>query len=269
MWMSKLSLSRAWEETNAVLARDGRLFVAVALALFVLPGLVLSVSMPSSEPGKFPPAGPWIAIALAVLLISLIGQLAVLRLAMEPHVAVGEAIMHGVRRLLYYVAAMLCWLVPILVAGSLLYGVLAADETHPSLAAALALLALTVLGTFLGVRLMLSSAVASAETVGPLAILRRSWDLSSGNWWRLFAFLLLFFIGALCLLWAAETVVGLLVRLAVEDSGPRSTGGLLIAIASQIVSALMSVAFFVLLARIYTQLAGGREIQPSVPSSGT
>ena len=37
--MSKLSLSRAWEETTSVLARDGRLFVAVALALFVLPAL--------------------------------------------------------------------------------------------------------------------------------------------------------------------------------------------------------------------------------------
>ena len=60
--MPKLSLSRAWEEANVVLARDGRLFVAVALGLFVLPGLILSVSMPVAEAGKLPPAGAWVEL---------------------------------------------------------------------------------------------------------------------------------------------------------------------------------------------------------------
>ncbi len=53
-----------------------------------------------------------------------------------------------------------------------------------------------------------------------------------------------------------------------EDAGPRSLGGLLISIVSQLVSALLSVILFVMLARIYAQrVAGGA--QPSVPSSGT
>ncbi len=43
---------------------------------------------------------------------------------MEPHVAVGEAIAHALRRLLSYVAAMLLWLVPLLLVGSMLYAVL-------------------------------------------------------------------------------------------------------------------------------------------------
>ena len=47
--MSKLSLSRAWEETMAVLAHEGRLVLPVALALFVLPGLILNASMPAAE----------------------------------------------------------------------------------------------------------------------------------------------------------------------------------------------------------------------------
>jgi hypothetical protein len=263
--MSKLSLSGAWEETMAVLARDGRLFLAVALALFVLPGLVLSVSMPVSPPGQLPPGGPWIVIAVLAVLISLIGQLAVIRLSMEPHVAVGEALMHGLRRLLPYIGAALLWLVPLLIAGSILYGVLAMNETHPSVTAAIALLVLTIIGIFLAVRLMMSSPVASAENIGPVAILQRSWALSKGNWWRLFVFLLLFGIGALCLIWAIDSVAGLFIRVLAEDSGPRSLGGLLIAIVSQVVSALLSVVFFVMLARIYVQ----RSAQPSVPSSGT
>ena len=266
--MEKISLSRAWEEASAVLARDGRLFVAVALALFVLPGLILSVSMPVTPANELPVAGPWIAIAVLAALVWIVGQLAVVRLSMEPHVAVGEAIAQGMRRMPYYVAAMICWALPVLVVGSLLSAYLAENEAHPSIAAALALIALTVAGAYLGIRFMLSSAVASAETVGPVAILRRSWDLSRGNWWRLFAFLVLFFIAALCLLLAVETVAGLVVRIFAPDAGPRSLGGFLVILAGQLVSALLSVGFFVMLARIYVQRSGAAVSQPSVPTSG-
>lgn len=253
----------------AVLARDGRLFIAVALALFVLPGLVLDASMPDVVAGQFPPAGPWIAIGLVALLIWITGQLTVIRLAMEPHVSVGEGIVHAVKRLVPYVLSAFLWLVPILILGSVLSADLEISRSHPSLAAALALIALAVVGLFLAVRLMLSSAVASTEDAGPLKILKRSWLLTRGNWWRLFAFVFLFWIGALCLLWAVESVAGVVVRLAVEDSGPRSLGGLLISIISQLISALLSVACFVMLARIYVQLSGTPASTASVPSSGT
>jgi hypothetical protein len=265
--MSKVSLSRAWEDTLSVLARDGRLFLAVALALFVLPGLILNVSMPPLEPGQLPPVGAWMIVAVIAVLVSLVGQLAVIRLAMEPHVAVGEAISHALARLLPYIAAMLMWTVPLLLVGSALYGFLEENQSHPSVAAALTLIILCFVGAFIAVRLMLSSAVASAEPIGPLAILRRSWSLSSGNWWRLFAFLMLFAIGALCLLWAIDSVAGLLVRMVVEDSGPRSLGGLIISIISQLVSALLSVGFFVMLARIYVQRAD-QSVPAPEPKSG-
>ena len=266
--MPKLSLSRAWEESIAVLARDGRLFIAVALALFVLPGLVLDVSMPDIVAGQLPPVGSWIAIGLVALLIWLVGQLAVIRLAMEPHVAVGEAIVHGLKRLVLYVLSAFLWLVPILIVGSVLSASLEINRNQPSVTAAITLILLTLVAIFLAVRLMLSSAVASAEDVGPLRILHRSWDLTRGNWWRLFAFVLLFWIGALCLVWAVESVAGVVVRLAVEDSGPRSLGGLLVSIVSQMISALLSVVCFVMLARIYVQLSGTDTPRASVPSSG-
>jgi hypothetical protein len=266
--MPKLSLSNAWEESTRVLARDGRLFAAVGLALFVLPGLVLNVSVPVSNPNEFPAAGPWMAIGAVAVLVSLVGQLAIIRLAMGPHISVGEAIAHGAKRLIWYLIAVLIWLLPILIVGSALYEFLGSNESHPSVAASLALILITVAGIFLAVRLMLSSAVASAENIGPIAIVRRSWELSRGNWWRLFIFLLLYAIAALCLILAVESVAGLLVRTVVEDSGPRSLGGLLITIASQLVSAVVSVIFFVMLARIYVERSGGA-VQPSVPRSGT
>jgi hypothetical protein len=265
--MAKLSLSRAWSESTAVLARDGRLIIAVALALFVLPGLVLDVSMPEAAAGQFPPAGPWMAIAALVLVASLIGQLSVIRLAMGPHISVGEAMRHGTRRLPSYIAAVLMWTMPILIVGSLLYAFVAGDPQHPSVPASLGLILLCVLGTFVAVRLVLSSAVASAEGVGPLGILERSWVMSHGNWWRLFAFLLLFAVGAIAMITAVGAVSGLIAQTLLGGMGRLTMGGLLVAVVSQLVSAVISVIFFVMIARIYVQLSSG-PAEASVPTTG-
>ena len=50
--MRALSISQAWDETRLILARDGKLIAAVALALFVLPGIVLDVAVPEMPTGK-------------------------------------------------------------------------------------------------------------------------------------------------------------------------------------------------------------------------
>jgi hypothetical protein len=59
----RISLSAAWDEAKVILVRDGRLLAAVALAMLVLPGIILDVSMPEATPGQMPPAGPWMAVA--------------------------------------------------------------------------------------------------------------------------------------------------------------------------------------------------------------
>jgi hypothetical protein len=266
--MVKLSISRAWEETRAVLASDGKLIGTVALALFVLPGLVLNLVMPRGQPAEMPAPGLWLVVGIAVVLVSLIGQLAVIRLAMTPDVAVGEALAHGARRLLPYVGSVLLWMVPFMLVGGVLIAIVGADPEHPSGAAALALLLLSVFGMFLAVRFILVSPVASAEAVGPIAILRRSWELTRGNWWRLFGFLLIFVVGALVLIIAVNAVAVLLGKLLFSDLSPLSIGGLLVSIVAQLVSGFISVILFVMLARIYVQRGADAYAEVSVPSSG-
>ncbi len=56
-------------------------------------------------------------VALIAVLISLVGQLSIIRLAMGPHVSVGEAIAHGGRRFLSYAGAVLVWTVPFMLIG--------------------------------------------------------------------------------------------------------------------------------------------------------
>jgi hypothetical protein len=265
--MHKLSISAAWDETKAVLAHEGRLLVAVGLALFVLPGILVTTLAPSAATDEIPRAGPWLIAMFAILLISLAGQLAVIRLAMGPHLTVGEAISHGFKRLLPYLASVLIWMLPILLLAGVVYEMAIDGGAAVKGTAAIAALLLLLVVTFFSVRLLPGSAVASAEGVGPFGILKRAWSLSRGNWWRLFGFLVLFVIGAGILLWAVGAVAGLLAKILFGGIEPMSVGGLLAAIVSQLVSALVSIIFFVMLARIYVQLAGREGAHVSVPSS--
>ena len=264
----RISLSSAWDETRAVLARDGRLLVAVALALLVLPGIVTDLSMPETAAGEMPPVGPWLAIGAVAVALSMAGQLALIRLALGAGTTVGEAIAHGFRRLPQYFAAVLLWVLPLVLLALGLYSATGIGTDAPRAAPALGFLLIVFAGVYLAIRLVLSSPVASAEAIGPVAILKRSWALGRGNWWRLFGFALLFFITLLVLLTATQAVFGSVVAAAAGGLKPWSLGALLVSLISQLVSAAASIVFFVMLAQLYRQAAGATD-GPSVPNSGT
>lgn len=264
----KLSVSRAWDEARGVLRRERRLLAIVALALMVLPGTISDLVSPAAPPGKLPEPGAWMIVAAAAIIIGLAGQLAILRMAIGSGVTVGEAIAHGARRVPVYVAAMLIWIVPFALAFGLIGGGIAAA---PGAAAVLSLLIvlLFVALLFIFVRLLPASAVAAAEPLGPVALLRRTWGLTQGHWWRLFAFLLLFLVLVVVLIAALGSATGLLAALVFGPLEPMSVGSLLVSLVTQIVSAAVTVTFAVMLGRIYVQLAGAGTAEASVPSSGT
>ena len=267
--MAKLSISQAWEESRAILARDGKLISTVALAMFVLPGIVLNVIVTKIRAGDMPGPAMWIATVAVVLLllVSLTGQLSIIRLALGPHVTVRDAIAHGARRLVAYLGAVCLWIAPVLIAYSILYNLLKSNPEHPSLLVAVLLLLVSLTALIIAVRLLLLSAVASAEDENSFVVLRRTWELTRGNWWRLFGFMIIFGIAALALLWATDAVLGLLIRLAFGTVDALSVGGLIVIIISQLISGALSVVLFVMLARLYAQRAGAGA-QVSVPSSG-
>jgi hypothetical protein len=151
----KLSLSSAWNEAKAVIASESRLLASVALAFFVLPGIVLWATVPETAPDELPPPGPWVAVLIAILLVSLVGQVAIARMAMPPHISVGEAVQRGLRRLLPFFLAFLLWVVPMVIIGAILYSFAAlnpASSPGIALAALILLCALTVLALFMVVR---------------------------------------------------------------------------------------------------------------------
>jgi hypothetical protein len=270
--MRKLSLSRAWEETKAIVAHDGRLITSVALALIALPTAITTLITPN---GVGQSNAMWVDVVIILTsLVALAGQLALIRLAIGPSVAVGEAIAHGIRRMpLYFLAVLLICLA--LVAIAIPFAVVLAlmgvpiEQAPKAVSGPLLLAALlyVILVFYAAVRMIMAAPVASAEPVGPIRIIMRSWSLTGGSFWRLLGFLLLFFMGAIILLMAVQAVVVLLATIVLGPVESMSASALLVALVQALANAAISTLFSLMIARLYIQLAGGRA-QPSVPRSG-
>lgn len=269
--MAKASISRAWDESRAVLTGNGKILSAIALALLVLPGLIADLFMPAVPQGEMPKAGAWMVPLAISFLIALAGQLAIIRIAVGAQTTVGGAISHAFARAPIYIAATILWMLPFLLLLGFISSAAVEGGEQPSAGAAgiILLLSLIVLigGVFLFIRMLMCGPVASNEPVGPIAVLRRSWQLTRGNWFRLFGFFLLFTIAAIVILMFVAIVAGLLGRLLSGEAGPMTVGGLLASLMAQLAGALVSVVFSVMVARIYVQLAGAGEPQASVPLS--
>lgn len=272
--MAELSISRAWEEAKGRIAADGRLIAVVAAALIVLPGLVMGVVSPrsaASEPSL------WSGIVILISsLVAVVGQLAIIRLAIGPAVSVGEAIGHGARRMpIYFLAGILIVIglilaaIPFALVISALGVPLEGRAIAVSPAAILVCVLYAALVCFIAIRMLMTSPVASEEDVGPIAILRRSWALTSGHWWRLFGFILLLLVAALIAMAATNWAAALVAVVVLGPIEPMSGSALLVALAEAVVNTLVTVLLAVMLARIYLQLAGRESARATVPKSGT
>jgi hypothetical protein len=262
--MRALSVSAAWEETRAILVRDGRLYISVALALIALPSAISVLVNPGGLNSSTAPVWKDL-IALFASLIALAGQLALIRLALGPSTTVGTAVVHGLRRMPFYVAAVVLLVIALVILMIPLVVILmAAGIPIASSAVRVPASPVTVLvgllyfavAAFFGVRMILSAAIASAEDAGPIGILRRSWALTAGHWWALFGFVAIFLVGVIIVLLALGSALGVVVRLTLGAVEPMSAAALVLALVQSLVSAAISTLFALMLARIYLQLAG-------------
>jgi hypothetical protein len=267
--MSSLSISAAWDESRAILLRDGRLFAAVALALIVLPEVVLAV--------VGAPVGPQATqlaklIYAAVVLLGFVGQLALNRLAIGPSVTVGGAIATGFARILPVVAVLVLLSIAIVVVGVALLMILGAAHLvvvpSPGQPPPLSLVAILVLLVALAFAIFqLSFPIATVETGNPFRLIARSWHLAKGHYLRLLAFIMIIIFCFGLVVLVSQFAVGSVVNLLLGQPNPGSLSALILGLAVGVIQAPFTVIAATMLARIYVQLAG-RDAQPSVPSSG-
>lgn len=261
--MSSLSISKAWDESRAILTRDGKLIAAVATALIGLPTMISTLIAPSAAQEVRQAFEPKDAIVLALTLFMLAGQLAIVRLALAPSMTVGAAIAHGFRRmpmlLLALVMLMLALFFPFGMAATMA-GISFEPGIAPNGTAVLILFVFLIILAFVGVRMMVSSAVASAEAAGPVQIIRRSWRLTAGHFWKLFGFILMFFVAALVAVLAIGAAVGAIVALLMGPVEPLSASALVVGLAQGIFNAALTAVLAVMTARIYVQLSGRESV---------
>lgn len=273
--MSDLSISRAWDEAKARMAADGKLMVAVALALIMLPQAVLALVSPPVALAGVEPAASFNLILLAVTVIALVGQLAIARLGLGPATSVGDAISLGVRRVLPLLGAGLILMLGVFVVALVLVMLFGGAAGFEALAAGsatsgleLAAFLLLVLVILVFARFVVTVPVAAAEPGGPIHILKRSWQLTSGHYLKLIGFVLLLLFVALVVSLAVQVGIGSMIQL-FFDIKAFSVGALLYGLLMGAAQAIIAVVATMLVVAIYRQLAGPGHAEVSVPSSGT
>lgn len=268
--MAGLSISRAWEETKAILARDGRLIGSVALALIVLPQTVFGAFFLNTTGERTASAE---LASLVTIIIGLIAQLALNRLAIGPSTTVGGAIVHAVKRTPAMVAAMFLvgfgFAIVFMVVAIPLALVDAFGPIRPGAQPPLGLLLFVLVFFLLGFAVFqLLVPVAAAEAGGPIHLLKRSWSLGRRHYLRLLAFLIAVFVGLIVVWMAGQFLAGIFTSVALGRPEPGSLSALLLSLIVGLIQAAFSVVAAVMLARIYVQLAGRGDAQAGVPRSG-
>ncbi len=272
--MAALSATTAWNETAAFFKREAGLILPIALLLLAVPSAALQLFMPVSPgPGQMPEFGAWLILLPLVVIASIVGTLAISYLALRPGSSVGEGLQVGARRFLpLFLASFLIGFVALLVFILLAMIFLGGAAVSGDLSAAsgpLALLILvgTIIGLFFWVRLMLMTPVAAVESSGPIAILRRSWALTRGHFWKLLGLLLLVSIVAMIIIVVLTSIIGIFVVMLAGPIAPGSTSFILMTILSALMSAVFSAVLITLLSRIYAQLSDASSTPASMPPS--
>lgn len=270
--MSSLSIGRAWDEAKTALLANRKLIVPVALGLILLPAVIVAMVEPRVAPGEQPPAGSWMLVALAMVIVMIVGQLAIVLLVNGWRGSVGEAIGKAGRRSPIFILGALSYLVPMILVFSILLGVSGietgadgqVDWTNLGSAGWLIILFFLLAFVFVSIRLLPLLAVVAGEAIGPFAALKRSFALSAGHFWRLFGFVVMLMIGFLFLALTVGAVVGSLVKLTLGEPEPWTLSLLLIALAGGLVQAGFVMVYAGMLARIYNQLAAPQTGVPDV-----
>lgn len=257
----KLSISRAWEEAATFLRQEQRLLLPVALAFLLLPALVASLTMPFLTQSQ--PNLPIALLGLAMTIVRMLGYIIITRLALGTHDSLGTTTRTSLRRLSPMLVLFFMVLLPASVVGAPFTLMILRSPTAVPPGALLGLLVVMLAVLVVFVRLSLSVAVAVAEPGGAIAIAKRSFSLTRGNFWRLFGFILLLLITMLILTKIVQVVVGSLLILVLGPPKPWTVSQLLLLASMQLVGVTVTVALTVMLARLYVQ----RAVVSGVPST--
>lgn len=262
----QLEMNRAWNDAVRLLKRNRDVILVVAGVFFFLPYFAFMLIAPDPLAGV-DPAAPlpaeemfarlsqfysqlwWVFLLIAIVqAIGMLGLLALLTDRRRPTVA--EALKIGAIKVLPYIVAYFLLALGIAVAMLALASVAAVSGAE-WLVVLIVLLGLIV-WVALFVRFSLVGPVMVKEGVtSPFAALGRSWTLTGGNGWRLFAFYALLFIAMLVVTMVASALFALLFGLFGSEMARAGD-----ALVTSLANAAWATIFLAVLSAVHDQFAG-------------
>ena len=254
----RLSIGAAWVEAANFVRRERRLIAPVVLAFIVVPAVIAELVKPSAAVGTQPEPGGWSLIVLASLLIGMVGQLAIMRLAMGWDGPIGGALKLALRRFWAALGALLLFgllfglvTVPLVVILTLLSGSGTTSATN-RITLLLILVVFAVMPRILPV-----TAVAMAREGGPWRMLKDTVQLTRGNYGRLLAFFVLFLLASFALAAAVTVAFGSATALVLGPPAPMTVSRLIVALAAGLVQGVVLSLYAAMTGRITLQLLDG------------
>ncbi|MEG3123695.1 hypothetical protein [Sphingomonas sp. GB1N7] len=257
----RVNMGNVWDRATEFLSDQISAILPIAVLAMVLPSTVSAIIAPLGAAGGLA-ALPINLLSLALTLVTVWAQLAIVALALDRIAGRGMAMQVAFRRLLPFIGIMAVLLVafvivmlpiPFVLAG---YGMdiqaamaSGAQVNIPPAAAGIISIYTIVLVPvliFVGARLALLTPVVVYERRG-LGSIGRSFALTRGLVWKIIGMLILYAIVAGVAILATRTVFGSVLRLALGGEGLITPAGVLTALIVAIVQAV-----FVLLACAFT-----------------
>lgn len=262
--MTAFSLGTVWEETIAFLRRERSLLIPVALAIFGPAQLLLRFAM-IGAPDPAAMAGQVTArmfLVFPALLLALFGYLVTSVLVLVPGISVGEALSRAARAFPRTIAAgalvMIVWLgiaLAIIVAATIGVMLFRTGPQSPAVANLLTFLVILPMLVIV-VRMLLFAPVLAVEERGPIDSLRRVWALSRDNVLRFVVAWMLFLFLGVVLTMVDTLVFGSIFRLLALGIGDGELVGIVQALVSAALQALLTLAMTVYIALIYRKVSG-------------
>lgn len=265
-------MGAAWSSAMGLISQNKDTVGAIVGLFYFLPYLAVGLLAPEAAnpqpaevaPGASPDAAARAAIdqltaayadnwpvLLAVTVAQFIGSLALLALlGNSDSPTVGEALKRALGAAPSYFVSQVLSALLVSVALGVPLGVLIAVAPGP--AVAIGGIAAAVGAVYLFVKFSLLAPVVAIEGVrNPITALRRSWQLTKGNSFRIFIFVLLLVIAIGIVSVLVTLVLGLV--FALFDQGIADIGN---AVVAAIVNTVLGVVFVLVLAAVHQQLAG-------------
>jgi len=255
--------NRAWTQATAAIRANREVVIALAGVFFLLPSLALALLFPqpaavpgASEAAVMAQAAAYyrksMPIALPMALLQAAGTLGLLTLLTDRgRHTVGQAIRAGFGALLPYIASQIILgmgLGLLLLIGSGMIGA----AGMPALTV-VGFIAMALGGAVLITRFALTAPVVAIEKWrNPLAALRRAWQLTAGNTWRVLLFFALILLAFVIVMSVVMTLSAIVLALLL----PPQFAGIVSAVISSTLGAGMVLLLVACLAATHAQLAG-------------